>query len=88
MSLAEMPVIILIPWDYVQMIMPGPLFSRWFVALEKHNPITQIDLFHRERNCLGGFLNLCRNPYWQIIDVLKVLIGYDDNVSDIVWPFS
>ena len=70
------------------MIMPGPLFSSRLIALEKHNPITRIDIFHRKRNCFSSLLNLYRYRDRQIIDVLKMLIGYDENMSNIVWPLS
>lgn len=70
------------------MIMPGPLFARRFIALDEHNPITGIDIFHRKSYGLGSSLNLCRNRNWQIIDVLKMLIGYDENMTDIVRPLS
>ena len=70
------------------MIVPGPLFSSRFIPLEERDAIACIDLFHRQRNRFGGSLDLCRDLYRQVIDVLKVFIGYGENVSSIVWPLS
>ena len=68
------------------MIVPGPLSARRFITLDEHNPITGIDILHHKSHSLGGSLNLCRNRYWQIIDVLEMLIGHDENMANIVRP--
>jgi len=70
------------------MIMPYTLSVSRLIALKQHDSVTSIGVFHSQRDGFCGFLDPCRNPNRQIIEVLKMRIGYNEDVPSILRPLT
>src|SRR5262245_42024961 len=70
-------VVLMIAWRNVYVIMPDILIASAFVVLSCRNAIAAIDHFQRERNSSGYRLKRLGIDYRQVVQVLKVLIGYE-----------
>src|SRR5690625_4804078 len=70
----------------VKMIMPDILAAGWLIMLARSNTITIICIFHCEScklRCTMNFSCILRREF---INIFKVLIRHNENVSFIVWP--
>lgn len=76
----------MITGEDVQMIMPNVLVACRFIVLSCGDSIAMIRRFHRQGDLLRRSVNLCGEMNRQIINVLVVVIGDDDDVTLIVCP--
>lgn len=68
------------------MIVPNVLTSRRFVVLTGQNPVTDIDLLHRQRQALRQPVNIQPVADRQIVNVLKMPVWNDNHIPKIIRP--
>lgn len=69
----------------MQMIVPDMLSPSGFVLLANQDSITAIDGFHGQSNFSSKRVNLSPDLIWQIVNILKMLIGNQKHMSLIIW---